>query len=116
MLITVSIPYFRCQSYIRKAVESILAQTHRGLLVIVVNDGDDQATWGELTHIDDPRLIRFDLKANRGRYFADAVVLNTIDSPYFAVQDADDWSEPQRLAVLLRALREAHADAVSSFR
>src|SRR5262249_32935231 len=85
-LVTVSIPYYRCKPYIRKVVESILDQTHWELQLIVVNDGDDQPPWAELAHISDPRLVQFDLRANHGRYFADAVVLNAVDSPYFAVQ------------------------------
>lgn len=109
--VTVSIPYYSAQGYIVKAVESILAQTHRELQLIVVNDGDPNPPWQALDSIRDPRLIRFDLSANRGRYFADAVVLNAVDTPYFAVQDADDWSEPRRIETLLRRLRETHADA-----
>ncbi len=111
--VTVSIPYFRCKPYLRTAVESILGQTHTALSVVIVNDGDD-APWDELAHIQDPRLIRFDLSANRGRYFADAVVLQATADPYFAVQDADDWSEPHRISVLLQKIRQDHADGVIS--
>lgn len=107
--VTVSIPYHRCRPHIRRAVESILAQTHRDLRVVVVNDGDPAPPWDELAHLDDPRLVRFELPENRGRYFADAVVLGATDDPYLVVQDADDWSEPERIARLLRAVRLEHA-------
>jgi glycosyltransferase involved in cell wall biosynthesis/predicted O-methyltransferase YrrM len=110
--VTVSVPYFRCREYLATAVESLLAQTHRDLTVVVVNDGDPESPWPLLAHLDDPRLVRFDLDRNRGRYFADAVVLAATGSPWFAPHDADDWSEPERLATLLRRLRETHAAAV----
>ena len=112
--VTVSIPYFQCQPYIRRAVESILGQSHANLIVVVVNDGDAEPPWAELAHITDPRLVRFDLARNRGRYFADAVVLNATSAPYFVIQDADDWSDPDRIAVLLDKLREDQADGVVS--
>jgi glycosyltransferase involved in cell wall biosynthesis len=113
--VTVSIPYFRCKPYVRRSVESILDQTHTNLLAVVVNDGDEDPPWDELAHIDDPRLVRFDLRENRGRYFVDAVVLNATPDSFFLIQDADDWSEPDRISVLLSQLREDGADgAVSS--
>ncbi|MDB6121944.1 MAG: hypothetical protein JWQ71_937 [Pedosphaera sp.] len=102
--ITVCIPYHNCLKYIRKSVESILNQTHANLTLIVVNDGDNRPPWEALADINDPRLIRFDLKRNYGRYFADHAVLNATSGKYFMVQDADDWSEPRRAEMLLKSI------------
>jgi glycosyltransferase involved in cell wall biosynthesis len=112
--ITVSIPFFGCHAYVRQAVESILSQTHRNLVVVVSNDGDPRPPWASLADIDDPRLVRFDLQRNRGRFFADAVVLAATPDPFFSIQDADDWSDPDRLAALLELLRSQDADAALS--
>jgi glycosyltransferase involved in cell wall biosynthesis len=106
--VTVSIPCFNASQTISRAVRSILAQTYPDLTLVVVNDRGEPP-WGLLENIDDPRLVRFDLQANHGRYFADAVVLAATDSPYFLIQDADDWSDSQRLAALLQSLRASHA-------
>jgi glycosyltransferase involved in cell wall biosynthesis len=102
--ITICIPYYNCIKYIRKSVESILNQTHANLTLIVVNDGDPQPPWRVLADIDDPRLIRFDLKKNHGRYFVDQVVLNATADKYLMIQDADDWSEPNRAKMLLKSI------------
>jgi glycosyltransferase involved in cell wall biosynthesis len=99
--VTVSIPYFGCGLVVRRAVESILAQDHDALTVIVLNDGDERAPWSFLADIRDPRLVCFDLACNRGPYFAHAVALEASNDPYFLVQDADDWSAPDRIATLL---------------
>lgn len=107
--VVVSIPYFRCREHVRRCVESVLAQTHRNLTAVVVNDGDPQPPWDLLADVDDPRLVRFELPHNRGRYFADEVVLRATASAYLLVHDADDWSEPHRVATLLRQLRTEHA-------
>jgi glycosyltransferase involved in cell wall biosynthesis len=112
--VTVSIPYFQCKQYICKAVESILGQNHTNLTLVVVNDGDDNPPWDQLTYIDDPRLVRFDMRSNHGRYFADTVVLNATTDNYLVIQDADDWSEPDRISILLEILREDHSNGVVS--
>lgn len=112
--VTVVITHYQCHAYIRQAVESILNQTHANLTLVVVNDGDPDSPWPELAHIADRRLVRFDLSRNYGLYFAVQVALAATDAPFFAVQDADDWSEPLRLARLLAHLCTAEADLALS--
>jgi hypothetical protein len=113
--VIVCIPHFQCKEHIHKAVQSILEQTHRDLTVVVANDGDSDPPWNELSSIQDARLVRFDLKQNRGPYFATTVVLHASDAPYLLIQDADDWSDRQRVDLLLAALERDHSDfAVSA--
>lgn len=104
LAVAASVPYFNARAYIRRAVESLLTQTHRNLTVIVVNDGDPNPPWDLLADIDDPRLIRFDLDLNYGPYFAHHIVFSASNTPFFLVQDADDWSTPTRVSTLLHAL------------
>jgi glycosyltransferase involved in cell wall biosynthesis len=112
--VTVSIPYWGCPRTIRKAVYSVLAQTYEDLQLVVVNDGDNPSSvWGILDDITDPRLIRFDLPKNRGRYYADAVVLGACDTTWFTIHDADDWSESPWLCDLV--VRAVEDDAVAAF-
>src|SRR5580704_14955907 len=112
--VTVSIPFFRTRRYVCRAVESLLAQTHRELCVVVVNDGDADPPWAELAHIHDPRLVRFSWTHNRGCYFVHEVVLRASRTPYFLVQDSDDWSLPERVSTLLSRLRIDRSDLAFS--
>ena len=114
--VTASIPCFRANRYVRKAVESLLSQTHSDLTVVVVNDGQDNPPWAELAHIRDPRLVRFSLERNRGPYFVHQVVLAASDTPYFLIQDADDWSAAHRVRTLLSQLLADNADFAFSAR
>ncbi len=109
--VLVSIPVYNCPTTLRRAVESILSQSYRNLICVVSNDGGPQP-WSEIADIDDARLIRFDMERNRGRYFADQVALQSIESAYFAVQDADDWSDPDRIKTLMNVLEDEQADVV----
>lgn len=112
--VTVSIPQFGCEQYIERAVTSILTQTHKNLTVVVVNDGDKDFRWKELSHIDDSRLIRFDLSSNQGRYFADQVVLEATTDKYLLIQDADDFSEPERVEKLLDQIKKDSSNGAVS--
>lgn len=103
--ITVSMPYYRCATTIRRAVLSVLGQTYHDLRLVVVNDGDHHTPpWRYLADIDDPRLIRVDLRKNMGRYFADAAVLAATGSRWFAIHDADDWADSDWLECLVHPM------------
>lgn len=111
--VTVSIPYHGCPFGIRRAVDSVLAQTHRDLVCVVTNDCDRiNPPWPRLQDIADPRLVRYDASANRGRYFADAVVLAATDAPWFTVHDADDAAHPRWLELCLAEAEKSTADVV----
>jgi glycosyltransferase involved in cell wall biosynthesis len=110
--ITVSMPMWHATNTIRRSVESVLNQTHHDLTLIVVNDGGPPDVWTPLEDIGDPRLIRFDLTPNRGRYQADAITLAACQTAWWTVQDADDWTEPERLQRLLTKAKAKQADAV----
>ena len=80
---------------LRRAIESVLAQDIP-LRLVVVNDGGLPSTA-----YNDRRVTVVDLPANRGRFFCDAAVLEACGTEWFAVHDADDWSEPHRYGRLI---------------
>lgn len=95
--------YFKTEPYIRKAVESILAQTETRWRLVIVNDGGDpDEVWKPIEDIQDPRIIRFDLSENHGPFFAARVVLESCDTEFFLPHDSDDWSDPGRLEDLVK--------------
>ena len=111
--VTACIPYYKGKRYIRRAVQSLLSQTHGDLQVIVVNDGDCDPPWADLMSMRDPRLVCFDLQRNHGGpFFAYAVVANTVTSTWFLIQEQDDWSDPRRLQQLLHLAVARSADVV----
>lgn len=110
--IAVALPYWRTPDTVRAAVEAVLGQTYTDLRLYVVNDGDTVTPpWPLLSDIRDPRLARVDLPVNRGRYFCDAAVLAAVDTPWFAIHDADDVADPDWLQELVTA---AHTGGCSA--
>lgn len=112
--VAVSIPSFGTVKLIKRAVESVLAQTHKNLSVFVVNDGDLEAPWDALSSITDRRLVRVDLSENRGPYFCTALVHLAADADFILIQDSDDWSDPTRVAELLQLAEQSGKGACTS--
>jgi glycosyltransferase involved in cell wall biosynthesis len=86
-----------------RAIESILAQTVEDLELIVVDDGSTDSTPGIVRNLADSRvrylpLDHMGISKSLNRGIAEAV------APVVAVQDADDWSLPERLERELEVL------------
>ena len=100
MHVVVSIPTYNTPlGLLQRSVKSVLQQTHSELTVIVLWDGGTRESLG----IRDDRLVEFGWLENRGRFFADAVVLQALDGHpdvYWKPHDSDDWSEPDGIEVL----------------
>lgn len=108
MSVAVTIPMHGAAATIRRAVDSVLAQTHRDLDLYVLNDGDGPEAWAPLADIADQRLHRIDLPENRGRYAADHyAVTELVDAEWWVPHDADDWCEPDWIERLIDAADDA---------
>ena len=112
--ITVCVPHYNCHRYIRRAVDSLLAQSYPWVRIIVINDGDSRPPWQELASIKDPRLLRYDLSKNNGYYFCLEVARLATPDAYFMMQDADDWAAPDRAAILLDSMLRDKSDLAVS--
>ena len=96
MTVLVAMTYWRCPQYVERAVQSVLAQTHTDLQLLVIGDGDDVPRLPS-----DPRLVTYELPVNRGTYFGHALALAASPHDWYAPVDADDYVEPDHLAQLL---------------
>lgn len=105
-MLVVSMPTYRTpRELLDRAIDSVLQQTHRGLRLVVVNDGGEPLRRLPRSK----RLVVYTLPRNYGRYFADAVVTRAIAVEpdwVWSVHDADDWSERDRYANLLPHMHE----------
>lgn len=85
---------------LRRALASVLAQTHVDLSIVVVNDGGDRelldATTSEVVGTDS-RLRVVHHEVSQGRSAAFNAGLASTDAPYVAVHDDDDTWDPRFL-------------------
>lgn len=100
--VCVIIPCYRCTATIRRAVDSVFAQTVIAAEVILVEDcsGDDTiiALKG-LEHIFPNRIKIVEMKLNGGAASARNAGWALTKQPYIAFLDADDSWHPEKLSI-----------------
>ena len=109
--ISVIVPVYKVEPYLRRCVDSILAQTHKNLEVILVDDGSPDgcpAICDEYAAKDS--RVKVIHKENGGVSSARNAGLDTATGDYIGFVDSDDWIEPDMYEDLLGALKETEAD------
>lgn len=96
--VDVIIPTYNGLPYLREAVSSVLAQTHRNLMLYVIDDGstDNGRTEKYIKSLNDDR-VRYFRKQNGGQATARNYGIKASDSPYVTFLDSDDIWEPDKL-------------------
>jgi glycosyltransferase involved in cell wall biosynthesis len=104
------VPHYQCEAWLGDCLDSLLAQTHPLDGIVVVDDGSD-APPVEIVRRD-PRVTLLSAVENGGPYrIFQAVVANTGYDAYM-FQDADDWSAPTRLEMLMAEAERSGADMI----
>lgn len=105
-LVSVVIPTYNRAGRFERAVDSVLAQTHRALEIIVVDDGstDDTAERYARRYGADPR-VRYLRQPNRGVAAARNLGFGAARGAYVALLDSDDTWAPWKIELQLCCLR-----------
>lgn len=111
---SVVVPAYDTAAYLPACLDSLLAQTHRELEVVVVDDGspDDSAAIATTYAERDPR-VRLVRQENGGLGAARNTGLRHATGEVIAFADSDDVVPPEAYAALLRQLRRTGADLVT---
>jgi glycosyltransferase involved in cell wall biosynthesis len=106
--VTVIIPVFNAQNFIDTSLSSILAQTWRNLEVLVVDDCSTDATVEIIKRYEekDTRVKLIKAKVNGGAYVARNLALQVATGDYVTINDADDWSHPEKIEIQVRHLNK----------
>jgi glycosyltransferase involved in cell wall biosynthesis len=112
--VSVLIGAYNSAPTLRRAIDSILAQTVTDLELIVVDDGsrDDSRAVALAAAEEDPRVRVLSMGRNVGIARSLNAGIESARAPFVAVQDADDYSDPTRLERQLAALSASPAVAV----
>ncbi len=93
---------------LKKALQSISAQTYRPLEVVLVNDGGCDLDVEELMSIlRDISLNYVRLKKNRGRAGAGNAGIDNTKGEYIGLLDDDDELYPEHVSILVSFLKQA---------
>ncbi len=106
-LVAVVVPLFNAERTIAATLDSILAQTHRALEVIVVDDGSSDRSMAIVQAVQrrDPR-IRSLSQCNAGAAAARNAGAAVAHAPYLAFCDADDLWAPRKIELQVARMRE----------
>ena len=111
--ISVIVPVYHVEAYLKRCLDSILSQSYRNIEVILVNDGgteEETALCLEYAAKDD-RII-YVCQENQGLSAARNKGLSLATGDYLQFVDSDDWIFPEALEVLLRTASDIGADMV----
>jgi glycosyltransferase involved in cell wall biosynthesis len=105
--ISVIIPIYNVEPYLRKCLDSVIKQTFTNLEILLINDGspDNCGNICDEYAIKDKRIRVFH-KKNGGLSSALNVGLENFTGDYLGFVDPDDWVEPDMFEVLYTAIKE----------
>ena len=110
-LVSVIVPVYGVEKYLRRTVDALLGQTYKNLQIILVDDGSPDgcgAICDEYAQRDG-RVLALHQK-NAGVSAARNAGLDAAEGDWLAFCDGDDWFEPIMVERLLTAAREESAD------
>ncbi len=109
--ISIIIPAYNIENYLRSTLESVLQQTYTNIEVIVVNDGSRDETGfiiDEYAHKD--KRIKAIHKKNGGVTSARLAGVKVATGDWIGFVDGDDYIEPDMYERLLKNAKDYHAD------
>lgn len=110
-LISVIIPVYNVEKYLRRCIDSVLAQTYANLEIILVDDGSQDnsgAICDEYKEMDDRIVVIH--KENGGLSSARNIGLDVAQGEYIGFIDSDDYIEKDMFEYLHNLLTKSDAD------
>lgn len=114
--ISIVIPCYNAEKYIKRCIHSLLAQTHYNLEIIIVNDGSSDRTKEIIASMQQDNRIKYIEQQNAGESAARNAGIAMATGEYIGFVDADDFVLPEMYEKLYSAIINTKADvAVCNF-
>lgn len=112
-MISVIVPVYNVEPYVRKCLDSIINQTYRDLEILVVDDGSTDRS-GEICdeYVKQDERVQVFHTENKGLSAARNLGLDKATGEWIGFVDSDDWIEPDMYEKLLRRAEETGTDIV----
>ena len=110
--ISVIIPVYNVEKYLRRCLESVINNTYTNLEIICINDGSSDNSLKILNEYAarDSRVVVFS-KSNGGLSSARNKGIKKSTGEYITFIDSDDWVHPQFFEILIQSLQNDNTDA-----
>lgn len=114
-LISVIVPIYNVEKYLRKCVDSIINQTYKNLEIILVDDGSpDNCPKICDEYAKQDSRIKVIHKENGGLSDARNAGMNIATGEYISFIDSDDWIKSEMIEDMYNRMIEDNSDLVSS--
>lgn len=105
-LVSVLIPTYNSEKYIKDTLESILNQTYGNLEIVVIDDASIDSTLEIVKKYKDQRIKLFVNEKNLGISGNMNKGIRLSNGKYLAIMDADDWSYPYRIEEQVKLMED----------
>lgn len=106
VLISVILPVYNAEKYIKESIESILNQTYENFELIIINDGSTDDTEMIIKSFSDKRIRYYTNNKNEGLIYTLNRGLELSQGDFIARMDSDDICLPERFFKQINAFLE----------
>ncbi|MDQ3392690.1 MAG: glycosyltransferase [Bacteroidota bacterium] len=96
-MVTVLMPVYNGEKYLREAIDSVLCQTYKEFEFLIINDGSSDGSLDIINSYNDPRIRLISNEKNIQLIATLNLGLKLAKGKYIARMDCDDVSYPERL-------------------
>lgn len=115
-LLTIVIPVYNTEKYIKRCINSILNQSLKYIKIIIVNDASTDSSLSIIREFASNSQIEIvENTCNIGQGLSRNVGLNLVDTKYFSFLDSDDWVDTLSYEIAVTALEENKACDMAIF-
>lgn len=107
-LISVIIPFYENIKELKRALDSVMKQTHKKLEIIVIDDGENEQLNIKLQDFRNIKLIKN--KSNKGVSYSRNIGMKNAKGQYIAFLDSDDEFMPEKIEKQLIFMLKNNAD------
>lgn len=111
-MISVIVPVYNVEPYLRKCLDSIINQTYRDLEILIIDDGSTDNSGRICDEYRSDDRVRVFHTENHGLSAARNLGLDNANGEWIGFVDSDDWIEPDMYEGLIKRAEESRADVV----
>ncbi|KRD07467.1 hypothetical protein ASE21_18450 [Flavobacterium sp. Root901] len=104
--VSVILPVYNCEKYIRESIESVLNQTFEDFELLIIDDCSTDSTVAIIENFDDSRINLIRKEKNTGLIYSLNYAVSIAKGEYIARMDGDDICLPQRFEKQLKFLEQ----------
>lgn len=113
-LVSVLIPAYNHENYIKECICSVINQTYKNLEILILDDCSTDNTAKEINKIKDKRIKKYFSKENRGVVYSINKLLEHASGDYIAIIGSDDVWYPTKIEKQVKYIEKLYKKNISN--